>query len=178
MSLFIIRLSLACSLLTSERMPTVAEFAFVQPHLEFVSRAIEIMGDNEGLSSKHPIENQLQTLRRDYVELTQAPLSSAGHIFLYLDSVTVQEAMRLNREHQRRLEVIAQLHPGRNSISVEQDITRELYRAWDALDDAKRCSFSIGYRRRGLARLREMLGDDAFQRGEMPFPLPRGESWE
>lgn len=53
------------------------------------------------------------------------------------------------------------------------DEVRELYRAWDYLDDATRTTCSPSIRRTALMHLQHIIGCEAFERGDMPFPLPR-----
>lgn len=48
---------------------------------------------------------------------------------------------------------------------------RKRFRAWDVLDDAQRCNFDSDYRLGKLRRLREIIGEDAYGRGKMPFPI-------
>ena len=50
--------------------------------------------------------------------------------------------------------------------------TDRLFRAWDAVRDA-RCEFYYTtVRRHALKNLREMIGDDAFAAGELPPYVP------
>lgn len=44
--------------------------------------------------------------------------------------------------------------------------------AWDKLDDVLYHRCPVQYKLRSLERLRELLGDEAFERGVMPAPIP------
>lgn len=60
--------------------------------------------------------------------------------------------------------------PGRVYDALMCDVQRE-YRAWDALDDVVMYGRQLGnvYKARAaLNRLREIIGDEAFYKGEMP----------
>jgi hypothetical protein len=50
--------------------------------------------------------------------------------------------------------------------------TRELFEVWNTLDDAQQGYYDEAFRRRKLARLRELLGPADYYAGRLPPPVP------
>lgn len=170
---YLLRLSLAISLLTTERIPSEREFAFVSIDLLVIGIQLEVIGANETLSERHDIPSQLHHLRSNLRDLANAPPMASVNIFSHIDRNTISVMMKLNRDYQEHLQVRQHLYPGSTSISQAMNDAKELHRAWDALDDATRTTFGLAWKRRGLMRLREIIGQEAFDRGYMPSPLPQ-----
>lgn len=101
------------------------------------------------------------------------PPLSAANMFTHIDLHTITQCLRLNREFKTHLCTVQQLYPGAAHVSLALEEARELYRAWDYLDDALRTTYSSHIRRTALMHLRDIIGQEAFDRGDMPFPLPR-----
>lgn len=49
---------------------------------------------------------------------------------------------------------------------------RRRYRAWKAIREARSDDLSFYARREALARLRDLIGDEAYQEGRWPSPIP------
>lgn len=87
----------------------------------------------------------------------------------------VQSARDFNGRHRAWLaaELEYEVDPRRRSILCNWE--REalyLYRVWDLLDDARHGGYPAWRQRVALGRLREAIGDEAYNRGEMPPVVP------
>ena len=63
-------------------------------------------------------------------------------------------------------------HINRDALAVVHGEAERLYLAWDALRDARQTCFYVPVRRAALARLRGLLGLEAFGSGRMPDAVP------
>lgn len=91
-----------------------------------------------------------------------------------VDRATIRELLGYNRCLQCHYEQVLTLYPGHEATYSALCETRQLYRLWDALDDAKAPHSSLSTKRTGLLYLRKQLGQEAFERGMMP---PHVSAW-
>ena len=124
------------------------------------------------LPAPMPAAEELPTSADEWAEYLGAPALWERERFGSRWNVT--DARRFNRAHQEWIESQLEIET-RPACRAELEVwlaeTRELYRIWDALDDAW-CGYPEWRQRVGLARVREAIGDAAFERGEMPPCVP------
>ena len=115
--------------------------------------------------------NDLTILRRRYQDLHDAPRLAES--FRLPDRKQACELVRFNRAFRKNLESRQQIEMDRTEELHE--VIREtdrLYQAWDAVRDA-RCEFLyIPARRQAMKRLKDLIGDEAFAKGELPPNVP------
>ncbi len=113
----------------------------------------------------------LTVLRRRHQELADAPpLRDARRL---PDRSAVGDLLSFNRAYRRNLESRRAIDRDRGPII--HDATREadrLYQVWDAVREARCDIYYVPVRRKALKRLREVLGDVAYQSGQLPPPVP------
>lgn len=87
----------------------------------------------------------------------------------------VQSARDFNGRHRAWLATELEYETDPYRLSVLRNWDREalaLYRVWDLLDDARHGGYPPWRQRVALGRLRDALGEDAYDRGEMPPAVP------
>lgn len=101
------------------------------------------------------------------------------------DGVCLADAQRFQVDPQscRALWKLTTVHPATMRPEVEawnspnalyewEQETHWRERCWNFLDDALFCDIRLTHKLSSLARLRELLGDEAYFAGWMPAPLP------
>src|SRR5262249_57811082 len=85
------------------------------------------------------------------------------------DRRTINEYLPLNRAYRQQLD---QLQPesavDAQAIAQARQETDRLYRIWDCARDARFEYYYVTVRRQALKRLRELVGEEAFQSGLLP----------
>lgn len=154
--------------LSPERWPAV-QAALHQTAIEW-----EILDPRETryvLARLEDYEPDLNLLRRRYVDLADAPLVADS--FRFPDRQTVNEYIRFNRAYRKNLETRQTWEADRaDLIRVVVMETDRLYKVWDAVRDA-RCEFYyVTVRRQALKKLKETIGTEAYEAGELPPYVP------
>lgn len=110
-------------------------------------------------------------LRRRYRELEGAPkLAEAQR--LPAEAVAA-ELVRFNRAYHKHIEARCRHETDRAvALQVVLDETKQLYQIWDAVRDSRRDCFYVTARRQSLRKLRDLVGDEAYRRGELPPAVP------
>ena len=113
----------------------------------------------------------LNMLRRRYVELLDAPPVADGRRFP--DRAAVNELVRFNRSYRKHLDQRQLLEVDRaDALRGVMWETDRLYQVWDAVRDA-RCEFYyITVRRHALRKLKDLIGDEAYQTASLPPNVP------
>lgn len=117
--------------------------------------------------------SELEIIRARRLELEGAPL--AADAVRFPDRGTANDLIRFNRAYKTHLE--ARLHYEQDRADVIREAmgeTEQLYRAWDAVRDARCDFYYLTVRRQALKRLRDLVGPDAYYAGEMP---PHAPTW-
>ncbi|MBX9580413.1 MAG: hypothetical protein K2X87_08905 [Gemmataceae bacterium] len=172
-------LILAAALITAppgcpEPTPAADRWPAVRAALVKTALDWELLDERETryvLARAEDFDGDLNLLRRRHADLADAPrLADAGR---FPGAETVNEAIRFNRAYRKNLEVRQLWEADRSdAIRVVVAETDRLYKAWDAVRDA-RCEFYYAtVRRAALKRLKEMVGEDAFAAGELPPYVP------
>ncbi|MCS7167085.1 MAG: hypothetical protein RMI91_07880 [Gemmatales bacterium] len=123
------------------------------------------------LTQPETFSADLHMLRQRYRELADAPFLSDA--FLFPQGEIVQQAINFNRacarwfdEHQAHE---PHLPPERLSYRHQLD---ELYRIWDTVREVQCQYYMVSVRRMCLKHLRDMLGEEAYRKGQLPPPVP------
>lgn len=165
---YLMRMFLAFSLLTSERVPSEAEFMFANPALVAIGRRAEVLKEDETL-----LPRELKDLRNNLRELQNAPPMSATYAVTGFHAMNTDKALDLNNKYREHLKIKRKLWMPRSEF-VFQLLLRDTdwrWDAWDALDGVV-ISTHPAYKRRWAMKLINCIGEEAFYRGEMPFPIP------
>jgi hypothetical protein len=159
---------------TPEQAPPPDRWPALQASLQQVAMDMEILDKRETryvLAKLEDYQEDLDFLRKRRLELAEAPrLSESDRL---PSRQTVADYIRFNRAYRKHLENRLVWEPDR--ASVIGDAIREterLYKLWDAMRDAT-CDFHyVTVRRLALKKLRDMMGSDGYNSGEMPPYVP------
>jgi hypothetical protein len=142
--------------------------------LRFVAVQWEILDPRDtkfALSDPDTFHAELANLQSWNQKLLRAPW--LGELSRFPDMQTVSETILANRvfhgEVSDRMDLNRLQREELRNVLYETD---ELHEVWEALRDALCEHYGVTYRRQALQRLRELLGDDAFYRGQMPPGMP------
>jgi hypothetical protein len=175
-------LLLAGALLTGTEIPTWAEDpAAVQANFALLRHAIlstavawEILDERElGFTMTRPIDfaYDLKVLQRRYHDLIDAP--PLADTCRFPDRGVLNELIDFNRKYRENLDEVQTLEVA-NWWSLRSALNEVdwMYQVYDTLRDA-RCDYYYVYvRRMALKRVRELIGDNAFERAELPPHVP------
>lgn len=166
---YLMRMFLAVSLLTSERMPSEAEFMFANPVLVAIGRQEEVLGPVETLEWR-----ELKSFRSNLREFQYAPPLSASYLIVGINSADTEKALEFNRSYLEHLCVKQQLFQPRmaDELCLLKRAVSWHWDAWDALDGVVKSTRPV-WKRRWMVKLINCIGEEAFYRGEMPFPIPQ-----
>ena len=174
-------LILGACLLTGSAPPAWEDPAFLQAHfpvLRFVLSSLaldwEILDPRETryiLARPEDLAGDLKLLRERYRELKDAP--PLVDCLRFPDRWTVNELLMHNRTYRKSIETrqLIELtdHAGLLSALQEADV---LYEIWDTVRDARCEYYYVSWRRLSLKRLRELIGLEAYLKGELPPHVP------
>jgi hypothetical protein len=142
--------------------------------LRYVAVKWEILDHRDAahaLRDPETFRTELATLQDWNQKLLRAPW--LGECSRFPDMQTVNDTILANRifhgEVTDRMDLNRYHRDELRNILKETD---DLFEVWDALRDALSEHYGVTYRRQALERLRELLGDDAFYRGQLPPGLP------
>jgi hypothetical protein len=153
---------------TSER------FVTVRPTVQSLAIAWEILDEREVryvLMRSDDFSGDLKLLRRRYQELADAPLLHDEMRFP--DRALINDLLSFNRSYRQHLD-------NRQSMELTywwelremlQEVDR-LYTIWDTVRDARCDYYYITVRRQALKKLKEMVGEVAYNNGCLPPHVP------
>ncbi len=113
----------------------------------------------------------LNLLRRRYEDLVDAPPLSDG--LRFPDRDTVNEFLAFNRAYRQHLsnrQPLELAHWWELRAAIQE--TDQLYQIWDTVRDARCDYYYVTVRRQALKKLRQLLGPDAYYRGQLPPHVP------
>jgi hypothetical protein len=99
------------------------------------------------------------------------PLPYAEHVFP--DQKTCRACLEFNCKYQQHLRLARDTFPRdywQYTAILEE--THRRYAIWDALEDVQTSWFTKDRRRERLAAFRELIGEDAYRAGAVPFHVP------
>jgi hypothetical protein len=159
---------------TPEQVPPPDRWQVVQGAIHHVAIEWEILDSRETryvLSKPDDFQEDLDFLRKRRNDLENAPKVSENERLP--SRQTVNDNIRFNRAYRKNLETRLVWESDRAGVIGEAiRETERLYKAWDAMRDAK-CEFHyVTVRRIALMKLKDMLGPEVFMTGEMPPYVP------
>lgn len=177
----IAELLLAVSLLTGGGAagfddPATLRAAFPTLRLTLISLALEaeILDPRETryvLFRPEDLASDLQMLQRRYQELGDAP--SLADAFRFPDRAVVNELLVFNRAYRNYVEQRQPLETAHwGDLRTAQREVDHLYQVWDTVRDARCEYYYVTVRRQALKRLRDMIGEEAYAKGELPPHVP------
>lgn len=170
----IIRLSLALSLLTTELIPSRGEFAYCKAELQFIGQCCEILDARElryVFVKPDEIKQDLAMIRQRATSLRYAPF--AHEVLLFTTPRTAaNELIMMNFDAMHQFQRVLNVYPHNEKVSQALEECKLLYAAWDCLRDAQCDYYYVHIRRQALGKLRDLIGQEAFDRGIMPPHVP------
>ncbi len=151
-----------------------AQFPMLRQTLLALAVDIEILDPREvrsTFSRAESIRGDLEALQKRYQDLRDAP--AAVDAFRFPERPMVNEFLVFNRAYLKHVEMRRPLEaaPAADLSTIQQEI-EDLYRVWDTVRDARCEYYYVWVRRYALKRLRDLLGEDAYYRGELPPYVP------
>ena len=171
--MILFRIALAFLLLSTGVKPD-GLFPLLHHELQFLCVELELMDDREiryTLSNPDEWLADIAMIRKRQLDLRYAPNVWEHNRFGFVPRETCSALIQFNRAYVRHLEALRDLYPG---VNFDEEIAEadELYFAWDALRDSKVGYYFCHIRRAALARVRDRIGAEAFERGEMVPHVP------
>ncbi|MER3416251.1 MAG: hypothetical protein C4297_08595 [Gemmataceae bacterium] len=174
-------LILAVGLLTGSAPPAWEDPALLQAHfpvLRFVLTSLaldwEILDPRETryiLARPEDLASDLKLLRDRYQDLKDAP--PLVDCLRFPDRSTINELLVHNRAYRNSTEARQPIElTHRADILSAQREADLLYQIWDTARDARCEYYYITVRRQALKRLRELIGQEAYLKGELPPHVP------
>lgn len=166
------RLLLAISLLFSAHPPD--NLHFIAPDMQLVCIASEIMDVRETkytFTKPDEFVGDLTMMRQRLRDLYDAP--RLHECYLLPERVVANEVIQLNRLQKTHYVQTMELYPHDvRFVRIVEDLD-ERYRVWDYVRDA-RCEYYYTHiRRQAMKKLVQAIGEEAFSKGELPFPVMR-----
>jgi len=155
--------------------PGAAEtYACLCPMMQHIAQGWEILDHREVryvLTRNDDYKSDMSLLRRRHYDLIDAPPLHDCVRFPPRSAVT--PLLAFNRTYRENLEKLKEVERGRleELESALQEADR-LYQIWDDIRDSRCEYYYITVRRQALKRLKTMLGEEAYQAGELPPHVP------
>lgn len=120
---------------------------------------------------QHDLAGWVDEIRGRRADLADCP--RVGEADRLPPAESLWEGLQANRAYRRHLEErwLWEVDRRREIGGAMADAER-LYRVWDSARDAACRSCCVAHRRRALRELRELVGGEAFGRGELPPSVP------
>jgi hypothetical protein len=149
------------------------EFTSLGPTVQALALSWEVLDPRETsyvLARPLHFDTDLRLVRQRSHDLADAPPLADAQRFPPRD--TICEMLSFNRDYHRNLSLRRQAQGGRDGLDEALDEADQLYRVWDAVRDARSEFYYVCVRREALAKLRQVLGPDAYARGVLPPHVP------
>ncbi len=174
-------LILAAALLTGSATPELADTEALEDRFPTLRMALvtlalewEILDPRETryvLARPEDTPGDLQMLQRRFQDLADAP--PLVESFRLPDRSLVNELLVFNRAYRSYLEIRQPMEiVDWSSLREVQREIDHLYQVWDCVRDAPCDYYYITVRRHAMKRLRELIGEDAYQNLELPPHVP------
>jgi hypothetical protein len=148
--------------------------AELAPELRVIALQWQLLDPKEAKSTLASAETfwaELHALQMWNQTLLNAPwVEECGR---FPQKKTVGELILANRNYKSEITdrlVLAPIHKEELESVIAE--TEQLFKIWDALRDAHSEHYGITYRRQALHTLRDLIGAEAFYRGQLPPALP------
>ncbi len=154
--------------------PDVMMHAVLAVSVRQLAIGLELFDPRETEYLLHDPQNfnqDLKQLQRRYQELADAP--AAAECDRFPDRDAIGELLSLNRTYREEMCRRLEIDPA-NAAEIEQIIaeTDQLYRIWNTAREARCGFYYVNVRRSALKQLRDLIGEPAFYRGELPPCVP------
>ena len=154
--------------------PPEADFPALRDAIHQVAVRWEILDERESryvLTRPADFCTDLNMLRRRYRDLDGAPLVADSARFP--ERHYLNEQVKFNRVFRRHVDERRQLEVDRaeslRDVVMETD---RLYQIWDSVRDARCDFYYVTVRRQALKKLRDMIGEDAYESAKLPANVP------
>lgn len=159
---------------TFEPIPSEDAFPEIRDAVHQIAIQWEILDPRETsyiFAKRSEFGNDLDLLRRRVIDFRDAPRLDESERLP--ERKLVNELLAFNRAYRKHLTERHSLEQDRaeviEGVLVEVD---DCYKIWDALRDARTDFYYVTVRRQAMARLKCLVGEDAWHRGEWPPPVP------
>jgi hypothetical protein len=172
--LFFAAMMLSAPVGTPEQVPPPDRWVVVQTALQQTARDWELLDERETryvLAQPEDFQADLDFLRKRRADLADAPLlAEAARL---PERRLMDDYIQFNRAYRKHLETRLAWEGDRADIISEAvRETERLYKLWDAMREAKSDYGYVTFRRFALKRLKDSLGDQAYQAGQLPPYVP------
>ena len=159
---------LMVSMCPDNMLPTQAPAPLYQA-LQRLDARLDLADERDSWSPRFAAE--VRWTRRALRDLGSAPPSADANRFPH--HLTAQSWLEFNRAYRVHIEALAYCQPSRadlfQTILCE---TRYLATVWECVASVNRPNATISHRRKALSRLRDLIGPEAYSRGELPPGVP------
>ncbi|MFO0936493.1 MAG: hypothetical protein U0798_08290 [Gemmataceae bacterium] len=159
---------------TPETIPPAERWPAIQAAVQDLAIQWEILDKAETkylFADSKDFKVDLEILRNRYVDLASAP--KAAEAYRFPDRRFAAEMIQFNRAYRSTLSARQIAESDRiDDLSEAIKETDRLYHVWDAARDARCDYYHITVRRQALKKLKSLLGDEEFARGELPPNVP------
>ena len=154
--------------------PTPAEWPGLRDAVQQVAVEMEILERRETryvLTRPEDFCADLNMLRRRRAELADAPKAADARRFP--DKETVSDLIRFNRAFDKHINARKDAESDRAApLELVRRENERLYTIYSAVRESQ-CGYQdVTVRRGALKKLRDLIGDEAFQTGELPPNVP------
>jgi hypothetical protein len=147
---------------------------FLAPGVQAVALEFELLDQREVrylLARPEDFASDLKLLQTRRRELATAPPVDDGARFP--DRALINDLMTANRAYRQELtQRLAIDRINADALRAAVAETDHLYRIWDSVRDARCDYYYVTVRRQALQQLRELVGAEAYFRGELPPHVP------
>ena len=154
--------------------PSESQFPALRDAIHQVAVQWEILDERETryvLTRAEDFCADLNMLRRRYRDLEGAP--HVADSLRFPERNVVNELVRFNRTFRRNIDERRQLEADRaDSLRNVVAETDRLYQVWDAVRDARCDFYYVTVRRQALRKLRDLVGEEAYNQAVLPPNVP------
>ncbi|CAN5402665.1 hypothetical protein BH11PLA2_BH11PLA2_27730 [soil metagenome] len=158
----------------TEPPPDLAKWSVIQSSVQQLAMDWEILDPRETkyiLAKPEEYAIDINLLRRRYQDLKEVPRLAEAHRLP--DRQTANDLIQFNRAFRKTLDTRRALETDRADewLIVIQE-TDKLYHVWDAVRDARCDFYYVTVRRQALRKVKESIGDDAWDTASLPPGVP------
>jgi hypothetical protein len=152
--------------------PAVGQWADLSLALRRVAIDQQLMCEDAGyFTALREFQDDLNAIRQRWIELADCP--PIQDVMRFPPIGEIREGRYFNQRYKAHLVNRLEWETDRaDQIWRVIQETDQLYRIWDAADDGLNPNYGIARQRKGLARLKELLGDDDYAAAKLPPPVP------
>ncbi len=157
-----------------ELAPEGDRWPIIQTAVQKLAMEWEILDERESkyiLAKPDEFSVDINLLRKRYQELKDVP--RIADAMRFPDRESVNEQIRFNRAYRKTLDNRQILETDRaTELQTAVRETDRLYCVWDSVRDARCDFYYVTVRRHALKKLRDSLGEDAYNVGDLPPVVP------